>query len=318
MFFPLRYSILLIFFFSFRSIYTQQLSVEDELAFSTVSGKESSLRKLQIRNSGDKNLMIDKLVLQGKNAPHFNLRTPVTFPIKVAPSESLALAFSFESQEEQEPGIVEGNLLLVSNDSSRKQKNVKLYGLVTKGLEGDNEPALHLIVQALGYDVKIGGNQLLLETTNHQQGEEVTASLFKKVQADQLVTILPVARYSSKAPVPFGYYYKNKRDQIRYKKAGSLSDAYQEHQTLFPRLISGETTFDPKDMEFGLFTSTSSKITHTENNLNTSLKHPVLVYPLKDRQGHLIPNNFLLCFEEDEDGDYQDFVFVIKNIELVR
>ncbi|MES1220626.1 MAG: DUF1080 domain-containing protein, partial [Bacteroidota bacterium] len=38
------------------------------------------------------------------------------------------------------------------------------------------------------------------------------------------------------------------------------------------------------------------------------------IYPLKDEAGRLIPNNYLLCFEEARNGDYNDYVFVVKNI----
>ncbi|HWH63224.1 MAG TPA: DUF1080 domain-containing protein, partial [Ginsengibacter sp.] len=40
-------------------------------------------------------------------------------------------------------------------------------------------------------------------------------------------------------------------------------------------------------------------------------------YPIRNNEGELIPNNYLLCFEEAKNGDYNDYVFVIKNIKPV-
>ena len=160
--------------------------------------------------------------------------------------------FSFKPKQAQTPGIVKSELVLLTNDPKQPQKTVTLRGLVAKGLEGDNEPPLHRVVETLGYGIKVGGEQLSLGTDAAPVGDEVQASLFAKANPKQPVTMLPVARYSPKEKVPFGYYYINKRDKLRYQKVGTLSDAYHEHQTLYPRLMAGETTFDPKDRFFGL------------------------------------------------------------------
>lgn len=304
--------------FIFHINVAQQISIEDELSFSTTAGIESGLRNLSIKNSGKENLVIRRFIIKGKNAAQFNLRTPITFPFHIEPDQNLSLSFSFEPVEAQAPGIVEAHLTVESNDPAQPQKLVKLYGLVAKGMEGENEPPLSFIVQALGYNMEVGGNQLHLDTSNVLLGAEVKASLFQKADISQSVTIVPVARYSPKEVVPFGYYYRNQRDQLRYKKVGTLSDAYREHQKLYPRLLSGETSFDPGVTEFGLFTSTSSHVIYSESSLNTSLEHAVRIYPLIKKDGTSNAESYLVCFEEAYDGDYQDFVFVVKNVRIVR
>lgn len=304
--------------FIFHLTYAQQLSVEDELSFSTTAGNESGLRNLNIVNSGKENLIIKKLVLQGRNATQFNLRTSITFPAQIEHNKNLSLSFSFEPKNVQAPEIVKANLIIESNDSTQSKKSIDLYGLVAKGLEGENEPPLSMIVQALGYNIDVGGNQLQLDTSNILSGAEVKASLFGKAEANQPVMMIPVARYSPKEAVPFGYYFRNKRDQLRYQKVGTLSDVSGEHQTLYPRLLSGKISFDPKDTEFGLFSSTSSQVIYTESGLNTVLEHAVRIFRLRNRAGAKVPNSYLICFEEAIDGDYQDFVFVLQNVKIVR
>lgn len=315
-----KYSLLTIILFLciFHFNNAQQLSVDEELSFSTTAGKESGLRELVIANTGDDPLIIQRLALRGKHTSKFNLRTPITFPAHINPDKQLILSFSFEPEEIKGLAVVDANLTIQSNDSRQGEKLVKLYGLVAKGLEGENEPPLSMILQTLGYRLDIGSNQLELDTTDIPLEAEVKVSLFKKADASQPVMLIPVARYSPKAAVPFGYYYRNTRDQLRYKKAGTLSDAYQEHQTIYPRLISGQTSFDPRDSAFGVFISTSSHVVYSETGLNTGLEHAVRIFPLTDRAGNKIPNNYLLCFEETSIRDYQDFIFVLKNVQIVR
>jgi hypothetical protein len=40
----------------------------------------------------------------------------------------------------------------------------------------------------------------------------------------------------------------------------------------------------------------------------------VRIYPIKDKTGKILNDTYLLCFEEAKNGDYNDYVFVVKNI----
>ncbi len=308
----------LLYFISLPELNAQQLLAEEVLAFSTVQGEESSLRDFAIHNQGDQPLRIEKLVLQGKNATQFNLRTPVTFPLLIEPDQQTTLAFSFKPIAGKGPGIVKAELILISNDATQPEKKILLQGLVAQGLEGEMEPSLHLVLQTLGYTTAVGGQQLQLDTADALLGEEIQAFWFKRANARLPVSMLPVARYSPSERVPFGFYFRNKKDQLRYKKVGTLTDAYREHQTLYPKLYSGETAFNPGDQVFGLFTSTATHITYTEPNLNTGVMHAVRVFPVKNLQGETQPQSYLVCFEEATNGDYQDFIFLLKNVEIVE
>ncbi|MEO5766775.1 MAG: hypothetical protein ABIS92_00360 [Polyangia bacterium] len=95
------------------------------------------------------------------------------------------------------------------------------------------------------------------------------------------------------------------------------------------------TTFDPGATPFGLWVFSNQRTTgnptsagvpstnvgngdycYTENALNISAaqSHRVRVYPLKDRAGLLVPNSYLIGWEEASNGDYQDFIFIMKNV----
>jgi hypothetical protein len=110
-------------------------------------------------------------------------------------------------------------------------------------------------------------------------------------------------------------------------------------EMILPKLKVGSsgTTFEPGSTPFGIWTFTNQRTTgnpssagvpapnvangdynYSEDTLNiigTSSPpiHRLRVYPLKDRAGVLVPNSYLLGWEEASNGDYQDFVFVLKN-----
>ncbi|MDQ3536112.1 MAG: T9SS type A sorting domain-containing protein, partial [Bacteroidota bacterium] len=124
-------------------------------------------------------------------------------------------------------------------------------------------------------------------------------------------------------PLPFGYY-TNENGNITTTEVGILSGDSPEHQTLFPKMASGKNLFNPGYNSFGLFTKTGQDhFTYTEDALNpgngpnNEIKHLVRIYPLKDREGKSISNSYLVGFEEALNGDYQDYVFVIKNVRPV-
>ncbi len=98
---------------------------------------------------------------------------------------------------------------------------------------------------------------------------------------------------------------------------------------------SKSTTFDPGTMPFGLWVFSNQRTVgnpssagvpspnvvngdycYTEDTLNipAAQAHRVRVYPLKDRAGTLVPNSYLVGWEEASNGDYQDFVFLLKNV----
>lgn len=98
---------------------------------------------------------------------------------------------------------------------------------------------------------------------------------------------------------------------------------------------SNGTTFDPGTMTFGIWTFSNQRTTgglssagvpapnvgngdydYSQDSLNIDAvhSHRVRVYPLKDRAGVLVPHAYLIGWEEASNGDYQDFVFILKNV----
>jgi hypothetical protein len=207
----------------------------------------------------------------------------------------------------------------VTDTKNKKKITIHLTGLSTKGLEGENEAPLSQIADALGYRVNIGWPGLANHARPELQGDEIPASLFHKAGMGK-VEIIPVARYSPDFELPFGYYFDTVSVAEKHE-VGVLSKAgkYPEHQVLFPSIAKGGNSFDPGNRSFGFYATGPTHSAYSEDVWNMLLYpanavHAVRMYLLKDKTGKLIPHQYLLCFEEAKNGDYNDYVFLVKNI----
>ncbi|MBC7874791.1 MAG: DUF1080 domain-containing protein [Ferruginibacter sp.] len=196
---------------------------------------------------------------------------------------------------------------------------VQLTGLSTNGLEGRNEAPLSQVADALGYTINIGWTTLDNNSLPGLQGEEIAASLFKKAGKGK-VEIIPVARYSPDFELPFGYYHNIAGVPVKYQ-VGVLAKAgaHPEHQCLFPAISGGSKSFDPGDKPFGFYATSPSHSAFSEDVWNMfhfpdHAVHATRIYPLKDKAGKQVANSYLLCMEEAKNGDYNDYVFIVKNI----
>ncbi len=213
--------------------------------------------------------------------------------------------------------------LQVKNSAGKSITELHLTGLSTNGLEGRNEAPLALIVEALGYQSNVGWTTLDNHSRPELQGDEISASLFQKAGKGK-VEIIPVARYSPDFELPFGYYI-DEAEMPQQHEVGVLAKAgaFPEHQCLFPAISSGKNSFDPGNRPFGFYFTSPSHSAWSEDAWNmlffpANAVHATRIYPLKDGTGKLIANAYLLCYEEAKNGDYNDYVFIVKNIKPIN
>ncbi len=199
------------------------------------------------------------------------------------------------------------------------KSTINLTGLSTKGLEGENEPTLTTVAEALGYKVNIGWTTLANHERPELQGDEIPYHLFHKA-GNGKVEIIPVARYSPDFELPFGYYIDSASMPAKHE-VGVLSKkgAYPEHQCLFPAIARGTNSFDPGNNTFGFYATGPTHTAYSEDVWNMLLfpanaVRATRIYPLKDSTGKRIADTYLLCYEEAKNGDYNDYDFVVKNV----
>ncbi|MEO1653603.1 MAG: malectin domain-containing carbohydrate-binding protein, partial [Bacteroidota bacterium] len=281
---------------------------KSELVFDAVKNTTSPSQSVVVTNSGNASLQLTGASISGNK---FQNNSNKNYPLTLNPGQSTTYNIVFK------PGGSVGALnssFEVSN-SAGSNLSVGLYGLSINGLEGANEPTLNNVTKTLGYNINVGWTTLSSSTSPNLVGEEVDIQLFTKAGSGN-VTMRPVARYSPREDLPYGFYTKSGNNPVR-TQVGVLTDNSNEHQALFPEVESGGISFDPGSSNFGLYveSNTFGRFNYTEDELNTGgVAHRVRTYPLKDRNGALVPNAFLVCFEDANNGDYQDYVYELTNV----
>ncbi len=278
-----------------------------EIIFSSIKGAESKPDTITLDpNSASGS---GSVKIEGKHAGYFKMATPET-----ESETNIVLIFS---PPETFVGIARARLVLKNH-----QEEIDLTGLSTNGLEGENEAPLAQIVEALGFSTDVGWTSLPNHCRPDLQGEELKPSLFTKANQGE-VEMIPVARYSPDFPVNFGFYTIANTGPVQHQ-SGILAkaDDFPEHQTLFPSIAVGKTTFDPGDASFGFYTISPEHTIYSEDIWNilfypSHVSHAMRVFPVNDKNGDPLKNTYLVCMEEASNGDYNDYVFVVKNVKPV-
>ncbi|MTD16945.1 choice-of-anchor D domain-containing protein [Nakamurella sp. YIM 132087] len=280
-----------------------------ELVFSGVRGNTTAGKPLTVTNTGTTPLNISSVTLTGTNAGSFTL-TGGAQSLAVGATATYTVAFKPGAAE---VGSLSAAVRFVSDDTASPTTDVGVYGLATTGEQGNNEPPLKAVVDTLGYPINVGGTGLILGVSPTPIGDEVTAPLFVKAGAAP-VTMTPVARYSPDELLPFGWYLPNAGDPQTNQVA---TIALDQEQTLNPAVVAGGgSSFDPGTASFGFYVDSLSfnRKSYTQDGLNTGTPHAVRTYPAKNRAGVLIPNTYLVTFEDASNGDYQDYVFLVTGV----
>ena len=288
---------------------------EKVIIFSAVKGTVS--KPISIPYYSKKGEKINVLIA-GEKSGYFNLVSPAPQQVPAGKEVSLILEFTPANDF---IGSSKAKLQIM-NSAGKLLRETELRGLSLKGLEGENEPALKTVLDVLGYQINNGWSSLANNTKPEPQGEEIATTSFRKAGKGK-VEIIPVARFSPDFKLPFGYYINSSSGPVLHE-VGVLSKTKNkpEHQVLFPSVSSGSTSFDPGENAFGIYSTGAGHSAYTLDDWNILLhpdhaSHAVRTYPVKDDHGKLEQNTFLVCFEEAKNGDYNDYVFLVKNVKPV-
>ena len=294
-------------------------SSENELIFEVVTNQQaanSQTNSFLISNTGDAPLTITQLKITGAFASQFSAAPQE--PKTIAPGGSLSYSVTYAPElDNSDLGYQPAALEISSNDSSEPTLKIGLFGLKKSGLEGTSEPALNDVVKTLGININVGWSGLTTSTDANLKGEEVNISTWKKTSTATSVNIIPVGRYSPAELLPFGWY-TNTNGKITPNEVGVVNDGLLNAQRLYPTLKSGTANFNPGTSVFGLYVYSNSfnRFNYSQDEFNTDgVAHRTRTYPLKDRQGNIVPNSYFVTIEDATNGDYQDYMFIIRNVE---
>lgn len=289
------------------------------LIFNNVQGATASAAQTVIlKNTGNANLTISSLKLSGINANQFQITQQPNLPITIAAGSSTKVSIAFNPTTIGSKG---GSLEIDSNDPDTPQATVNLRGLGTLGLGGKNEPSLQWILNTYQLPINVGDpdptNNSLPTTT--PLGDEVSLPQFQKVGTGS-VTVEPIAVFGPQSSLGivtrFGYYSSG--NAASKKQLFTVANA--SYQSLNPS-ISGSKSFDPGTGNFGFYSTWpffNNRTIYSEDKLNTftgAIPHHVRVYALKNTNGTVVPNAYVVTTEEHISGfDYQDIVVIVRNV----
>jgi len=288
------------------------------LVFNDVQGGAASASKsVTVRNDGNAPLSVASLAISGTHASQFSLSTPPSLPATIAPGATLTVPVVFNPTS---TGPKKATLTVAGNDSANPSDTVALRGLGTLGVGGANEPSLQWILDTFDIPVNAGDP----DPTNSSMpttpiiGDEVPLQKLVKAGTGS-VTLEPLAVFGPQSTggdvTNLGWYLVagGARTQL-------FSVANAAYQSLEPP-VTGNLSFDPGANAFGvssIWPFFSNRQVYSEDSRNTfdaSVPHHFRAYPLKASDGSLVPDSYVVSFEENNSGyDYQDLVFIVRNV----
>lgn len=284
------------------------------LAMSSVKGQPNRKGKINISNRADSTVTTELSVI-GKDSSMFKVSMPEQ---GLAPGASSTVTVEFNPGDAP-PGRYSAGLRIGTPEEGTF---VTLQGLTQDALEGKNEPPLQRISDTLGLALNAGGQRLELDTAADTIGSSVATPHFKAVSGKK-IRITPLARYSPPGSVPFGFQAKGEKEGVT---AGVLvageGDAPDAHQCVFPPLEGGKSfvEVDAPAESFSFFMKGHKYLSSTDPEVETTatIKNTARIYPASLFLGKPIENAWVVGFEEAENGDYQDAVFLLENLKLAQ
>jgi len=280
-----------------------------ELHFSGLRGAAKVTESVAIKNTSDQPVQVSDLRIVGTHAATFSLVNLPLLPLVLAPSQSFSFSVGFAPPADAELGVHHARIRVVRTEDDDGPP-CDLTGLVSKSREPGDEPPLAQVLDALGYDVDVGGTSLALPAQS--AGDQVGVSLFQRAKPGNVGYYL-MARYSPAEDAQFGYYIVE-GGKPAPRAIGHASK--ESNHTLNPELESGSHgSFDLGDVPFGLYLKVGQRTIHTDARLNEGKpKGAARVYPLLSRGRAPVPDAFVIVCDVDGDGDFQDYVFMLWNV----
>ncbi len=288
-----------------------------------IGAEPSGSRVIRYKNVTNKSVTIPAggVIVSGAQANEYKIISNFTLPRGLKPGVAIKFSLVFNPPANETAGIKTGLFtVLTTRDTS---KSVRLRGIATTGLGGSNEPSLQRILDLYQIPDNVGDSD---PTTDALDVPPVTPNSALNIQTLQKagagnVTAYPIAAFVQvvNPSLDFGYYTNSNAND----KTQLFTLANTDAQSVNPN-ATGSITFNPGATPFGLYVTYPGvpQTSYSESALNTweptvADRRKALFYPLKNKDGSLVPNSYVVAFEDltaSVGVDYQDGVFIIQNV----
>ncbi|MEM6313006.1 MAG: hypothetical protein AAF743_02920, partial [Planctomycetota bacterium] len=297
--------------------------------------------QVTIFNNGTDPLLIptDGLSLAGGSGSSFELPA-LTEPIIVQPGESADIPLNFNPDSGDAAGSVQTDTLTIrSSATNASEVAVTLRGLVTEDEGGSDEPSLQQLFTLYEFDLETGDSDPTTSAlTISGPTDDIGATKFRKAGGGP-VSIVPLAGFGpdSARPTEFGIYSPGSPQTAKFINGSTEGD----DQTVNVK-IQGPQKFNVDSLVFGDGITSSefgvvgrfnkfvddgqARQIFSESTLNfwepnSAEQDKVKTYPLVDGNGTVVPNAYVVVFEESTasgfPSDFQDAVMILRNVEPV-
>ncbi len=294
-----------------------------------VDGNNGDFYTVTISNVGDADLEISAINLAGTDAAEFVLSDlPPVFPLILAADDTLEIQVAMNATS---VGLKLAQIEMNSNDIVNPTFTVELRGLGTSGAGGNNEPSLQAILDLYNIPINTGDEDASTtdfdvsapQTLNDLLGEELDIQRFQKAGPGNVsVEVLSVFAPTTQSTVAaFGWYASG--DANATNELFTVSNNPLKNGQTVNVQTTGVSTFDVDfNTPFGFYSRWpvfGDRQIYSEDDLNTfsgAIPHNVRVYPLKNDEGQVISNAYILATEEFTAAfDFQDIVVIVRNVE---
>ena len=307
---------------------------------------------LRIHNSGDQPLTISGLTLSDTtnweivNPPAPGTAVPpnggtldvtVKFIATSAPPHTDNQTHDYTNLENLPVNVVggvwNGTLTIASNDPVHPTRAVQLAGYWQHRSEYEEEPSLQTIVNLLeGYKTNIAAGQLPQYPNNGSMpvyyGEEVASAYWYVADPTLPITVRQLDAFHSQESggtirqASVGWYVQGNPGNPTWL----FTHQPRESQSLLPTILGSYTT--PASASFSTSAVFGWNVDFAElsdDSLNTPditvfgrSGHAVRFYPVRDRDGNLVPNTWLMAMDYQngpfDNSDFQDNVYIVSNM----
>ena len=296
------------------------LTIGAKKLFNDVRGGGGQSVGTSVRNTGTAPITITGLTISGTDAGQFGV-TSQSLPVTLDPNESLPLQLEFTAPSDTALNVKTATLTI---QAEGKTRTVDLRGLATAGVGGENEPSLARLLELHEIPVNVGDatpEDVYLDPVQSPNDEVVRQSFVKAGDGPVVVVPLGVFGVSSNPALRLGWYGAGSPDD----KTELFNVATGDAQNVNP-VPNGTTSFDPGTQDFGFYSvwpgfansDSTVRTVYQEDAFNTfdpNLARHIRFYPLKNPDGSVVANAYVMAHEEFPGGyDFQDAVAIVYNV----
>jgi hypothetical protein len=299
---------------------------------------------ITLTNSGGGDLTISNITVAGTTASNggtqYVLVNPPAMPFTLTAGESQPIEIQFVLNQGDAGGhnptnetnsadmgaegsAYPGILTITSNSTVAPTVTIPMEGYWQQHSENENEPNLQTMVNLMaGYSTEIDSSSSPFLTESYGSGsdpvyygEEVVSPYWAEADASQPVSVIQLAAFHTQGDTAgLDYYAQGSNTGHNILETGS-----DVGQAFFP--VSGSSDFSTGG-NFGF--EVLNPNTYSDDSKNPSADgggHMIRFYPLRDANGTLVPNTYILACDypngANENFDYNDNVYIISNIHPV-